>query len=743
MPAATKPNTREQGSVSNQSGFTGLRNWGQLINDTEFSPELRWPANVWVYDKMNKSDAQVKGLMRGTVLPLTRFRYWLDQNGASDVVVQNLSKELKLPIKGKEDEFVLGRTRNRFTWSRHLPILLKALTYGHYFFEQVMEVDEEKYGDDLYHIKKIAPRPPYTIAEINIAKDGELEGIKQTGTPWQLGVAQLNKPGIPVSALLAYVWEKEGANWTGESMLRSCFRNYIIKDMLLRIDAMKHERMGMGIPWFEAPEGASQELIDSLDELAEAVRAGDESGLAVPHGAKLKLAGVEGTVPDTMGSVGSHNEEMARAFLMMFMQLGTTETGSRALGQQFLEFFNYAQEGIADWACDTFNEYMIEDWVDWNYGEDEAAPRIVYERAAEETLEPTDLAVLVKEGVIKVDPELESFIRKARKLPVKSDEQREKEEEESAAEKAREKEIEDKKAEQLQQVPPPVPPAPEPAPAKARAGRRRNVRGAEEDAPSPSLPDRSLRRQPYAHEITAATDFARMDEEWNKRRDSLFDTVKELQAAQVEDLHDLIVEADGDLVKLSKMTIDDTTHEAILSAMQEMADEGIDQAATEAEDQGIEKAKRPALSELEDSLTARAQGVGQVLTTELSAAASQKAMALSGGSLDASDVADAVSEHLNGLVKARVKDQLGGAITTAQNSGRKLTMRRNDAEELYASELLDTSTCKNCRAEDGKEFDSVEDAEADYPGGGYMACEGGERCRGTLVAVYGEEAPSA
>ncbi len=95
-----------------------------------------------------------------------------------------------------------------------------------------------------------------------------------------------------------------------------------------------------------------------------------------------------------------------------------------------------------------------------------------------------------------------------------------------------------------------------------------------------------------------------------------------------------------------------------------------------------------------------------------------------------------------GLTKARVKDQISGATSTAQNSGRKLTMRRNDAQHIYSSELLDENTCQNCTAEDGTEFDSVDAAEADYPGGGYAECEGGERCRGTLVAVYNEEEPS-
>jgi hypothetical protein len=267
------------------------------------------------------------------------------------------------------------------------------------------------------------------------------------------------------------------------------------------------------------------------------------------------------------------------------------------------------------------------------------------------------------------------------------------------------------------------------------------VAGAE-DAPSPNLPDRTLRRQPYQHEVEAATDFARMDEQWVARRDDLFDAVKELQASQVDELHDLIVDADGDLIKLSELKVSDNTHERILSSMQGMADEGIDQAATEAEAQGVSKAKRPKLSELETSLAIRAQAVGNVLTNELSSAAGKKAMDLTGGSLTPTEVADQVSDHLNSLAKTRVKDQLSGSMTNAQNSGRKLTMRRNDPSQIYSSELLDKNTCSECANVDGTEYGTMDEAEKDYPGGGFGSCEGGVRCRGTLVATYDEEAPA-
>jgi hypothetical protein len=62
--------------------------------------------------------------------------------------------------------------------------------------------------------------------------------------------------------------------------------------------------------------------------------------------------------------------------------------------------------------------------------------------------------------------------------------------------------------------------------------------------------------------------------------------------------------------------------------------------------------------------------------------------------------------------------------------------------QIYASELLDANCCSPCIAEDGRQFESLEEAARSYPTGGYRNCEGGPRCRGTLVAVYDEAAPT-
>ena len=60
----------------------------------------------------------------------------------------------------------------------------------------------------------------------------------------------------------------------------------------------------------------------------------------------------------------------------------------------------------------------------------------------------------------------------------------------------------------------------------------------------------------------------------------------------------------------------------------------------------------------------------------------------------------------------------------------------------YASELLDGATCGPCSLVDGRRYETLDAADEDYPppGGTYRGCQGGERCRGTIVTVWDTEA---
>ncbi len=375
-------------SVDSNYDFMGLLPWGNWVDDVEKAPQLKWPMSTVVFDDMG-NDAQCQGLYLGATAAIQRYTWYIDPNGCPARWVKALAADLNLPVgldaaveaansAVKRSRF---RTRKRFSWYSHLALALKALKYGHYFFEQEGEIrNDGPGGRPVWHLTKLGPRHPRTITEILVNNKGSLVAIQQGYSVVNFpGMQATSNPPIPIDQLVCYVWDQEPGNWVGRSMYRPMYKNYLIKDRLLRVDAIKHERNGVGMPVINAPDGASEPQIAALDKMAQEYKVGERGGGALPYGAKLALQGTQGTLPDTIASIRFQNEEMARSMLMMFMQLGQTETGSRALGKTFIDWFSIQQEMIGDWIADTANEYIVEDWWDWNVNpDDEQTPLLAY-----------------------------------------------------------------------------------------------------------------------------------------------------------------------------------------------------------------------------------------------------------------------------------------------------------------------------------------------------------------------------
>jgi hypothetical protein len=250
------------------------------------------------------------------------------------------------------------------------------------------------------------------------------------------------------------------------------------------------------------------------------------------------------------------------------------------------------------------------------------------------------------------------------------------------------------------------------------------------------LPKRTLRRQPYKHEVQAAVDFAALDTLFDTSQASLVSSVKQGQGAQVKQLQEQIVAAKADLDKLAQIQADPVHATVIQQHMVDMASNGAKQAVAEAKRQG-KTIPMPDMTSANASLANRAASTDQVLARSLSESGARKALSLTPAQ-SPEMVASAVGKYLNNLSTSYLQDQLGGSLQQALNTGRKEVFSDGDPNSLYASELLDSNTCDECTEIDGTEYTDLDAAEADYPTGGYMDCAGGPRCRGTLVGVYGE-----
>jgi 2'-5' RNA ligase len=253
-----------------------------------------------------------------------------------------------------------------------------------------------------------------------------------------------------------------------------------------------------------------------------------------------------------------------------------------------------------------------------------------------------------------------------------------------------------------------------------------------------------LRRQPTGLELASRVDFAQMDKAWHEAVDGTVEAwaaVQEAMRAEVTASIQAAAEAD-DLDRLDGLTVDTEDGARLLIArMIAYAREAGEQQQAEAEAQGVTV---PEWSLDDEAITAAAirdrlrqigRTAARVLGVGLVQSAVRQAMRV-WGSGSAAQVAAQVDEHLASLSGAQVEEQVGAAMSAAQNEGRMAVLAAAPPAEYVASEILDRSSCQNCRDIDGTRYTTLPDARTAYPSGGYINCLGGARCRGTLVTVW-------
>lgn len=722
--------------------------WSQQLEQDEHVPDLQHPTSVTTYRRMAR-DSAIVGVTRALETPLGRYAVHLDPNGADETLLRKLSEDLNVPILGDDSPVDRPRNGGRFTYARHRRNVALARRYGNMWFEQVMDEDT----DGTWRLKKLAPRMPQSINKILLAADGNPIELHQGTGP--------NKKVIPITRALGYVWDQEPGEWYGTSLLRPMYAHWLIKHVLMRVDTVKHERNGMGVPIAtEGPNpGAGHK--QALLALASALRVGEDAAGTLPHGAVLELLGVKGTLPDTIGSIEYHDRMISRSGLAMFMDLGSTETGSRALGESFIDVFSGALDDAASWETDIFNEHMIEDYFTWNLGADARCPRIVTSRVDDPELQISDLALLVERGIVSVDPELEAQLRKRHRLPAKP----EATDEEVPVGPSYAYDLDggvitvDERRAQLGQGPHPsglgnltlpemrqalgidVDPLAAAAPAEvaARAGiiarTWRRIRGAAGEPASKWTP---------APQIAAAgVDYDGLDELWQDATEALLVAWEKHRVEHIDELVASIIAAGGDLETIAAITATTKGVDTLLGTMLNVAGAGADSMRDELQRQGATLAAATA-DAYETMVSTRAEVQAMAIAKAITQSAVDKAVALTSSARTPAEVGALVEEHLTGLSDRWMRDKLGEAVTGSLNEGRYQTAAQLPDDEVawYPDETLDGNTCDECRdIEAAGAFATREEAYAAYGGGlgGYVNCLGGGRCRGSLVAILADE----
>lgn len=388
--------------------------YGGIINE-DYAQEMNGLQAVKIYDEMRKSDGTVAAAMSAVKMPIRRADFFVvpvDEKDARHVEVSTFISRCLFEFP-------------EISWDDFLRQVLLELDYGVMPFEKVFDIrDIDGVGYIIW--KKFAPRLPKSVLRWEI--DGE-NGKKEFGIEQQrfqdIGGAN---PQIPGEKLLIFVNNKEGDNWWGVSTLRPIYKHWYMKKKLEIIDAMAHERQGLGVPVVKIPAAMSKEDRTKARNILRNIRADHEGYAIVPMGIELEFMDMHASnTKDSTDSINYHNHEIMLSVLAQFLLLGASTSGgsgSRAVSEDHSRLFLQSLEAVAKQICDVINKDAIPELVRLNFPDVTEFPKLDFTDISR--LDLVNLAntykTLCDAGAIKPIRADQNFLRNNMNLPERTEE---------------------------------------------------------------------------------------------------------------------------------------------------------------------------------------------------------------------------------------------------------------------------------------------------------------------------------
>ena len=384
------PSLREFGAT----GRAYAQRFQQLLDTDEYLNALRFPDDVAIYEKMARSDGQVKAILLMLSLPIRATQWFVrpkdDSQEAKKVanyVNDCLFGGYGIGLNSGFDEFIKNVTT--------------MFQFGHSIFEKVFEIRQGK-----IKWKKFAVRPQSTIYEIYYDEVGDCKGIDQYNIKenWETVY-------IPIEKLLVFSHDMQQGNVRGMSVLRSAYKHWSIKDFLYKIVNVGIERNFVGTPVLTLPEGYTEEDKDLADEIVATLRSHQFGGVRLPAGFVLDMFEGKRTLADVQPYIDHHDNLIAKCILSSFMNLGSgsSSSGSFALSSDQSQMYLMMLDSSAKNICSVMNTHAIPEIVNYNFITD-LYPELAF-KPMNSTKIINTLKTLVDGKIVLPDDDMEAYIR--------------------------------------------------------------------------------------------------------------------------------------------------------------------------------------------------------------------------------------------------------------------------------------------------------------------------------------------
>lgn len=356
-------------ALNRQWGASGLRvNLGDI--DEEYVPELRsLRSRSRILERMS-NDPIVRSQLRTICMTLISGVRWKVVGGKEEhrkLVEANLLR--------------LGPRRFwcSTSWIERLYEILGCLVYGFSIFAKTRAaVDGLKIFSD---IKWLHPRSIRDFDGWNLDRQDNLVSVRREYTN---ALNELVRDEIPASELWIVPWDKRGPNWEGNAYIRPMYRPWKERDLAGKIWLIDLQNRGVGIPMakLSAIGGAKEKEV--LIQILKSIRGGSKERqfIVLDKDSTVEFLTSGGSVPSSSELMDAKRLEAAAAGGTQMLEMGSTDTGSRASASALLTPFLMNVDAIRISIQEIVNHGagnmpgLVEELVTMNFGEVEECPII-------------------------------------------------------------------------------------------------------------------------------------------------------------------------------------------------------------------------------------------------------------------------------------------------------------------------------------------------------------------------------
>lgn len=334
------------------------------------NPLWRTRQRYAVIEEMRKSDPSVRSALLLYKLPIRAAKWRVEPVSSTNPVDLLVADACAWQLGiGTDDGPLSG------SWSLVLDQALKVLDYGAMFEEKIWHDAAVDWRDadgtvhPMFAVQHLGPRAPATVEEIQTdERTGKIASFIQ-------GLAD-TRP-IPPEKIIPHAVDRENGDWWGTSMLRPMWGSWKLKKQLMISSGIGWDRFAAGIPVVRHPAGSGN--AQRAQQIGRSLRQHERGYVAFEEGTEwsLEILAGSGSLADPVPLLNFYCQQIADSALEFFSTLGTTQHGSRAVGEVLIDPFFDAVGSLAVQLATTYRKHLLREFVTHNFGADVEVPEII------------------------------------------------------------------------------------------------------------------------------------------------------------------------------------------------------------------------------------------------------------------------------------------------------------------------------------------------------------------------------